>query len=99
MQKVTIKLAPDHRLENELKVLQAVSGNRCIRPLIDTTEEPSSLVLQHLDDNLLNASNTSRLERGDIKFVARNVLTALSSLHEKGYVHTGKYYGIIHGQA
>ena len=90
-QKVTIKQAPDYRFDNELRVLQALNGNPCIRPLVDTVEDPPSLVLRHLDDNLLNASNQRRLEKADIKFVARNVLLALDALHERGYVHTGKF--------
>lgn len=94
-QKVTIKQAPDYRLDNELRVLQALNGNPCMRPLVDTVEKPPSLVLKHLDDNLLDASNQRRLERADIKFVARNVLTALDALHERGYVHTGDFHDYI----
>jgi hypothetical protein len=47
------------------------------------------LILRRLDDSLLNASNTKKLGSVDIKYVARNVLTALAGLHERGYVHTG----------
>lgn len=46
-------------------------------------------MLKYLDDNLLNASNLKRLERSDIKFVAKTVLETLELLHEAGYVHTG----------
>ncbi|MCJ1249722.1 hypothetical protein MMC30_006948 [Trapelia coarctata] len=88
MQKVIIKQAPDYRMDNELRVLQALNGNPCIRPLVDTVEEPPSLVLRHLDNNLLDASNATRLVKADIKFVARNMLIALDALHERGYVHT-----------
>ncbi len=84
-------------MDNELRVLQAVTGNPCIRPLLDTTEKPPSLVLRHLDDNLLDASNATRLEKADIKLVARNVLTALDALHGQGYVHTGQIHGHIIG--
>ena len=34
-------------------------------------------------------SDSKRLERGDIKFVAKRVLEALKVVHERGYVHTG----------
>lgn len=94
MQRVIIKLAPNHRLDNELRVLQAVKENPCIRPLIDTTKEPPSLVLRYLDDNLLDASNTKRLEKADIKFVARNILVALDAIHGQGFVHTGQYHSL-----
>jgi casein kinase II subunit alpha len=46
-------------------------------------------LLKYLDDNLLNASNAKKLERADIKYVARNILQALEALHRRGYVHTG----------
>ncbi len=75
-----------------MRVLQALKDNPYIRPLVDTVEEPPSLVLRYLDDNLLDASNQRRLEKADIKFVARNVLGALDALHERGYIHTGEYY-------
>ena len=90
-QKVAIKQAPDHRLHNERQVLKDLKENPCIRPLVDTVEDPPALVLKYLDDNLLDASNARRLEKADIKFVARNVLTALDALHERGYVHTGQF--------
>lgn len=94
-QKVTIKQAPSYRLDRERRVLQDLQGNPCIRPLVDTVDEPHSLVLRYLDDDLLNASNAKRLERADIRFVARNMLTALDALHEQGYVHTGQSFSIF----
>lgn len=88
-QKVTVKTASDRPLKNECRVLEAVHDNPRIRPCIDTSDDPPSLVLKYLDDNLLNASNAKKLERAEIKFVARNVLQALEALHSRGYVHTG----------
>ena len=96
-QQVTIKLAPDHRLDNEFRVLQAVNRNPCICPLMDTSQQPRSLILRYLDNTLLNASNAKRLEKADIKFVARNVLKALDALHGLGYVHTSQFYDQIIG--
>lgn len=46
-----------------------------------------------LDDNLLNASNSKRLKRLDVKLVAKRVLEALNVFYEAGYVHTGTAYG------
>ena len=60
-----------------------------IRQLLDETQDPPSLVLQHLDDNLLDASNKETLEGLDVKFVAKRILQALQALHEDGYTHTG----------
>lgn len=50
-------------------------------------------MLEHLDDNLLNASNSKRLGRVDIKLIAKRVLEALNMFHEAGYVHTGTVHG------
>ncbi|KAH7371266.1 kinase-like domain-containing protein [Pyrenochaeta sp. MPI-SDFR-AT-0127] len=59
-----------------------------VRPLLDQIEEPPALVLKFLQENLLKASNTRKLERSEIKFVARGVLEALNIFHEAGFVHT-----------
>ncbi|KAL8708126.1 MAG: hypothetical protein Q9220_006980 [cf. Caloplaca sp. 1 TL-2023] len=56
--------------------------------MIDHIENPSSLVLEYLDDNLLDVSSQKRVESSDVKLVARTVLEALAVLHEKGFVHT-----------
>ena len=88
-QKVTVKTASDWPLKNERHILEAVRGTPCIRPIIDASDDPPSLILKFLDDNLLNASNAKKLERADIKYVAQNLLRALETLHSRGYVHTG----------
>ncbi|MCJ1411532.1 hypothetical protein MMC19_005622 [Ptychographa xylographoides] len=87
-ERVTIKTAPDWPLKNERHILEAVHDNPHIRPIIDTSDDPPALILKYLDDNLLNASNTKRLEKSDVKYVARNLLQALEALHSRGYVHT-----------
>jgi len=46
------------------------------------------MVLSFLQGNLLKASNMTRLEKLQIKFVARGVLETLNAFHEAGYVHT-----------
>lgn len=51
--------------------------------------EPVTIVLKHLDDDLLNAEMKKNLTRREIKYVSRCVLEALRVLHEDGYVHTG----------
>ncbi|KAF2243952.1 kinase-like protein [Trematosphaeria pertusa] len=85
---VIIKTAPIKRLNNEREILNMFQGCPHIRPLLDQIEEPPALVLEFLQDNLLKASNMRRLERPEIKFVARGVLEALNIFHEAGYVHT-----------
>lgn len=61
-----------------------------IRQMIDETDTPPSLIFGYLDDDLLNVSQSRRIDRSELKFVAKKVLTALQAMHEAGYVHTGK---------
>ncbi len=86
---MVIKRAPAHLLSIERKILEIVQGHMCIRQMIDNIEDPSSLVLEYLDDNLLEVCSRKRLESTDVKLVARIVLEALAALHENGFVHTG----------
>jgi len=86
---VIIKSAPKYRLDNERDVLKHFHARSGIRQLLDETQDPPSLVLKHLDDNLLNASSSKRLGKPEIKFIAKRILEALRALHEDGYVHTG----------
>jgi hypothetical protein len=44
------------RLDNQREVLEAVRGHSYVRQMIDTTENPPSLVLKYLDENLLRIS-------------------------------------------
>ena len=71
-------------------MLQQFVGNECIRQLIDYGNEPPFLVLEHLESDALRYSGEARISRQDIKFIARNILSALRSLHAKGIAHTGK---------
>ena len=87
---MVIKAAPKQRLDNEREVLEAVRDHSYVRQMIDTTEDPPSLVLNYLDENLLRISGQKRIEGSDLKLVARNLLEALAALHENGFVHTGK---------
>ncbi|EZF32256.1 hypothetical protein H101_04153 [Trichophyton interdigitale H6] len=56
--------------------------------LLDKTSTPPAIVLKHLDDDLLNASDTQHLTRPEVKYVAKKVLEATSAFHEEGFVHT-----------
>ena len=92
---VIVKTALKHRLDNEREVLKYFQGRSCIRQLVDEIQEPAALVLEHLGDNLLNASNSKRLGRLDIKLIAKRVLEALDMFHEAGYAHTGTVHGFF----
>ena len=68
--RVPIRPALDHGLDYERRVLEAIHANPCIRSLLDFIEEPHTLILRHLDDNLLDVSSSKRLDKTDIKYVA-----------------------------
>lgn len=84
-----VKTAPQGRLENERDVLRQFRTCPHIRQLVDETIDPPSLILQHLDDNLLDGSSKMTLDNSDVKLVAKRVLQAIHALHEGGYTHTG----------
>lgn len=46
------------------------------------------IILQYLDDDILHASNTQRLTRPEVKYVAKRVLEPLAVLHDHGFLHT-----------
>ena len=94
-QRVTVKTASVWPLKNERRVLEAVRDHPCIRPIVDTVDDPPSLILRYLDGNLLNASSAKKLESADIQYVARNLLQALEALHSRGYVHTATWLGTV----
>lgn len=81
------------RLHNERDILRRFQGRtHTLRPLSDEIEdpaEPPAIVLEYLDDDSSKASRKQRLSRPEIKYVAKNILSALQVLHQDGYVHTG----------
>ena len=89
-EKVVIKTAPTERFENERNVLKHFQGRPYIRQMLDEINNPASMVLKHLDSNLLDVSAEKPIEALDVKFVAKRILQALHALHEDGYTHTGK---------
>ncbi|KAK4034590.1 kinase-like domain-containing protein [Parachaetomium inaequale] len=86
---VILKSVRHWRLQNERDILlRYQSKTSYMRPFLDEIDEPPALVLKHLDDDLLQASNAKTLTRHEFKFVARRVLEALDMLHQDGFVHT-----------
>ena len=86
---VIIKTAPQQRLTKERDLLVRFKTSQNIRPLLDDIEEPPALVLRYLDSNVLQASNAQKLDRVELKLVAKAVLEALCAFHAEGLVHTG----------
>ncbi|KAH9907389.1 serine/threonine protein kinase [Xylariomycetidae sp. FL2044] len=92
-EKCIVKAIRGHwRLRNEADILKRYqSETPFLRPMIDEIEEPGdppSIVLRHLDSELLTESAKKRLTRPEIKQVARCILEALRDLHKDGLVHT-----------
>ncbi|KKZ61726.1 hypothetical protein EMCG_03755 [[Emmonsia] crescens] len=88
---VMIKSAPHFRIGNERDILRKYQTKAHLRPLIDEIvhpADPPAIVLKYLDDDLLNASNTKKLNPREIRYVSQRILEALQVLHEDGYVHT-----------
>ncbi|KUI70428.1 Serine/threonine-protein kinase svkA [Cytospora mali] len=90
---VVVKSVSGHpRVENERDVLKRFkSGSIHIRPLIDEIQDPArptTIILRHLEEDLLDASIQKPLNQKEIKYVSRAVLEALNFLHRDGYVHT-----------
>lgn len=46
-------------------------------------------MLKYLDDDLLGVSGQKRLEGSIVEIVARNLLQALVTFYENGFVHIG----------
>ncbi|RAL04200.1 serine/threonine protein kinase [Aspergillus ibericus CBS 121593] len=89
---VIIKSVLGHpRVQNERDILKRFQNNAsCLRPLLDEIEDPpnpTTIVLKHLEDDLLRATKAKPLNQKELKYVSKRILEALSSLHEGGYVH------------
>jgi serine/threonine protein kinase len=88
---VIIRGVQHSRIHNERDVLLKFQEQTPLRRLLDEIVQPSQppgIVLQHLDDDLLAAGKKKRLNRAEIKHIAKIILQALAILHKEGYVHT-----------
>jgi hypothetical protein len=94
-QNVIIKTAPKFYFENERNVLRHFQGRPHIRRILNKTHDPPTMILYHLDDNILAVCSKEPLEGQNIKYVAKRVLQALQALHEDGYTHTGEFHPSI----
>ncbi|AEO61827.1 hypothetical protein MYCTH_2312429 [Thermothelomyces thermophilus ATCC 42464] len=89
---VTVKTAPAKRLDNESRVLRLFQGCDSIRQLVDEVEDPRSLVLEYMDDNVVNLLKTKRLPRVEAKRALKAAVQGLIALHDKNIVHTAAFY-------
>ena len=84
-----MKTAPTKRLKNEAQTLQLFQGCHSIRQLVDQIEDPESVVLEYMDDNVLNLLQQKQLSKVEAKRALRATIEALIALHDKNIVHTG----------
>jgi serine/threonine protein kinase len=88
-QPVVIKRAPPNQFKNEIGALHLCHGSPYIRQLIDTSDDPPSMILERLDTSLYAAACQEKLERRDIKQAAKAALRGLALLHDHGIIHNG----------
>ena len=88
-QNIVVKTTPESPLNNERDILKRFQTITFLRRLIDEIKDPPSLVLEHLDSNLLVESAVKGLQSSKAKHVAKAVLQALAALHDEGIIHTG----------
>lgn len=91
-----VKSANHPQIFNERDILLRFQDrNPLLRPLIDEIQQQDpapAIALRYLDDDMLHASNAQRLNRAEVKYVARQVLEALAFLHGEGFAHTGEFF-------
>lgn len=73
-------------------MLQLFQGHDSIRGLVDQTEDPSSVVLEYMDDDVLNLLKKRQLPKPEAKRALKATFKALAALHDEDIVHTGTSY-------
>ncbi|KAL2060283.1 hypothetical protein VTL71DRAFT_9678 [Oculimacula yallundae] len=86
--KVVIKSAIQVLLQNETKHLNALRGSNRIRQIIDTVVSTPAIVLEYVEGDLRSLSIRRKLERIEIKTIAKQLLEALAFAHARNIVHT-----------
>ena len=59
-----------------------------IRQMVDSIADPTSMVLEYMEDDLDSLCWRRCLQRAEIKTIARQLLLALSFIHSRNVVHT-----------
>ena len=84
-----MKTGPTKRLNNEAQTLQLLQGCHCIRQLVDQIENPESIILEYMDDNVLTLLQQKQLSKIEAKRALKAIVEALVALHDQNIVHTG----------
>ncbi|KAK0118491.1 hypothetical protein ONS96_011587 [Cadophora gregata f. sp. sojae] len=83
---VVIKSASQVLLHNQTKHLTALRGNESIRQMVETIESPPFIVPEYAEEDLRSLSIRRKLERAEIKTIARQILEALAFAHARNIV-------------
>ena len=70
-------------------MLQLFQGCHFIRQLVDQIEDPESIVLEYMDDNVFNLLKQKQLSKVEAKRALRATMEALVVSHDENIVHTG----------
>jgi serine/threonine protein kinase len=76
-------------LEDQRPAIEAFRGSPFIRQQVDEATNPTAVVLEYLNEDLLSLSSKRRLKMPEIKAIGKRILQAICSMHQSGYVHTG----------
>jgi serine/threonine protein kinase len=90
-ERVTVKTAPSERLNREVQMLRHFQGHGSIRQLVDQIEDPASVVLEYMDDNVLSLLKRKQLPKVEAKRALKATFKALTALHDHNIVHTGTF--------
>jgi hypothetical protein len=72
-------------------MLQLFQGHDSIRQLVDQTEDPESMVLAHMDDDVLSLLKRKQLSKLEAKRALKATFKALIALHSQNIVHTSTF--------
>ena len=102
-QHVVLKEAYDSRsYDAEASALGGyLRGHNSFRQLINLVPDQKIMVYEYLADNLhavLYARSQRKLEKEEVKRVAKVVLKGLVTMHEEGIAHTGEFQTEIRPQ-
>lgn len=87
--RVVVKTAPLKRLNNEIQKLQLCQGHKSIRQMVDQIQDPPSMVLEYMEDNVQNLLKRQKLSKQEAKSALKASFEALVVLHDENVVHTG----------
>ncbi|KAF2838993.1 kinase-like protein [Patellaria atrata CBS 101060] len=75
-------------LNEEAQMMRLFRGHDSIRQLVDQIDDPESVILEYMDDNVLNLLKRKQLPKIEAKRVLKVTFKELTALHDQNIVHT-----------